>query len=173
MRRINKRGSFTEAIQWIVRILAASVLLLLLLGQITMLTGFVKKPNSMELSLYRARLINGPDGIFLEKDGHIIPGIIDLNKMTNRHLIEVYKQEEPLFAARLRLYDTAAAVGSETPFQEAMHYPQLIDTYLELGKAGLTGSGGALYEREVLPVLIETKNGRVPGWLEVEVMKRT
>jgi hypothetical protein len=151
-----KRGSFTEALQWVFRLLAASLLLMLLLSQISMLTGYAKDTDALELQLYRERLL-GPEGIFVTEHGRVLPGIVDPTKMTDQHLFSAYRQEEPVFAARLTLYEDAAL--SKVLF-EAAHSDELLDPYLELGKAGLTGSGGARYEALVLPVLVDFPTGK-------------
>jgi|GEM_PF-2323004 len=181
---MNRRGDTGEAVQWTMRLLFASLLFWLLVAQIGMLTNFMKTPNHMELSLYQARIISGEQGIFVTEPstGRILPGVVDLRKLDEATFLAAYSPapegatlDDPfIFGARVRLYEKAADIDTDRALKDR-YQNEMTETYLPLARAGLTGKGGGLYERHVYPVLFVLKPGETPrpGWLEVEVVKRT
>ncbi len=165
-----------ESVQWIIRIAAAALLLYLLIAQIVMITGYRETPELMELGLYQQRLLHGPHGVWAREPEteRLLPGVVDLARLTNKSLSEAYWQEVPVYGARLRLYLDAGKIDTDDTFRSASHYgDEVIRPYLPLARAGIKGKGGGFYERSVLPVLIQTDTGMQPAWLEVEVVKRT
>lgn len=173
---IGRRGMVGEGLQWVIRLTAATILLLLLLIQIWMITEQRAKPYGAELALYEYRLVQGPNGLFYEEDGIVEPGVVDAAKVSDLGLYNAYSASKDLaFGARIRLYNDSTLIGSDRYLRTAVHNPAVADVYLELGSAGLHGDGGAVYERHVYPVMIRLGEGaeRTPGWLDVEVVKRT
>lgn len=171
---MNRRGVETsEAILWIFRLIAALVLLGLLIAQIVMITGYQKRPYHMELALYQARLVSGPHGIFLQEGSSVVPGIVDSALVTTKHLTDAYSKEGSIYGCRMRLFLNATSLKEEKPFRIAYNNEELVLAYLGLGAAGLSGPGGAAYERHVYPVTVKLDKMLLPGFLEVEVVKRT
>lgn len=169
---MRKKGQIGESMQWILRLLIASLLLFILLAQIIMLVGYTETPTRMELSVYQQRLLYGPHGVYAHEDG-VRPGVVDLSRLTDQSLRDAYYQEVPRFAARLTLYEDADAYASGTAFRTAVHEPKSVDKSMALAAAGLTGPGGGHYEQHVLPVLYEKADGLGQGLLKIEVMRLT
>ncbi len=179
-----RRGVVGEGLQWIPRLAAAAILLFLLFAQIMMLTSIQATPERLELALYQERLLNGPDGVWTKEPftGRVLPGLLDLARLSEASLREAYGQpgDAELYGARLTLYLSEKALREGRP-DLTTHHPEkaFIDSYLALGRAGLKGRGGALYERHVLPVVIgepATLGGKdLAGrnaWLMIEAVKR-
>lgn len=170
---MNKRGSFTEALQWIIRVLAATLLMLLLVGQMTMLTDFAKEPHALEMALYRQRLLYGPHGLLAPEAPDARDGRVPHSRFLKENFFATqYQQEEAIFGARIRLYRSIEELVAEEAAAELLHEPGLVADYLPLARAGLTGSGGARYERQTLPIILVTGETERPAWIEVEVLQR-
>ncbi len=172
----SRRGDVGEAMQWIYRLTAAIILFWLLFAQIQMITNFMKVPDHMELALYQQRFIDGPDGVFAHEPttGRVLDGVVDTSRFNDRTLTNAYVQDAGTFGARLTLYLNTTTLEQQQPFMSATNAPDVVEKYLPLAEAGLTGPGGGLYERHVYPVMMQFPNEPLrPGWLEIEAVKRT
>ncbi len=165
MRSLGRRGEMGEVLQWIVRLGAALLLLSLLIAQILLITGYKRTPTALELRLYRERLLDGPNGIFSAR------GVLDLARLDDKTLQEAYAQQVPVFGARLDLYPDVQAIANGTPLRSAAQEPDIVQKYLPLAAAGLSGPGGGLYERHLIPVLYEEQGKLVPGWIDLQEVK--
>lgn len=185
---MNRGGrAAADTLPWILRIIAAMILLVLLVAQIKLITGQNPEITGLEEGLYLARILNGPHGILFtdpvtDRDRkHPTPGIIDLRMFNpqNRQLDLGYIEPMGLerYAARLQLYDRAALLGTPQPFRELFHQRERFETYAPLAQAGLTGKGGATYQKHVIPVVVRdgksgTYNDQIM-WLQVEMVRVT
>lgn len=167
-------SSVSEAALWITRILALSLLATVLATQINMVKEVREEPRHLELALYRQRLLTGPHGVVArDNDGRVMAGFIDEEKLEQDYLEKIYSQEEPVFAARLSLYDSIEKLELGEVRAQAEHYPELLKRSLALAQAGVRGRGSASYERRVYPFLIGEDELVQPVWLEVEVIRLT
>jgi len=178
---MNRTGSASDTLFWILRIAAAALLLFLLLAQILMITERTEQPVRLELGLYEQRLLTGPYGVMAreEQTGRVLPGVLDLARLDDSQLAMAYGQDDKtaVFGARLRVYLNASAIdGPDTVRPPTFNEPGVAKKYLALARAGLNGPGGGTYERHVLPVVLRDPKHTLDGhqaWLEMEMVKRT
>lgn len=185
---MNRKGrAAADTLPWILRIIAAMILLVLLVAQIKLITGQKPEITGLEETLYLTRILNGPHGILFtdpltDRDRkHPAPGIVDLQMFNpqNQQLDLGYTEPTGLerYAARLRLYDKAKLIGGEQPYRELFHHQERFKTYAPLAQAGLTGKGGATYQKHVVPVVVrDGKSGTYKDkimWLQVEMVRVT
>ncbi len=174
MRRVralrDRRGQM-ELLVHVIRIFIIGFLVYLLSVQLGFFTAMEIPTRDVEAALVTARLVAAvaPDGTRA--------GIVDPGRVTSKRLTDSYLEgfgAGNVWGARVTLYETRAALEDGPPAFEAWLGPQSTAAdLLALAKAGVRGRGGGQYWSRLLPVVIERPGSAAPGWLLVEVVRRT
>jgi len=167
---MSRRGQ-AELLVHIIRIFLIGLLMYLLSVQLGFFTAMEIPTRAIEAKLVTTRLIVAvaPDGVQ--------PGIVDPGHVTDKRLTNNYLEgfgDENVWGARVTLYGTRAALEDGQPLEEAWLAPDSTAAdLLALAKAGVHGRGGGEYWSRLLPVTIRKPGAEAPGWLLVEVVRRT
>ncbi|MBI4439377.1 hypothetical protein HY638_00225 [Candidatus Woesearchaeota archaeon] len=174
MKALDKRGTADVMVIWIPRIIMTTVVIFTI---VFLLRSFVRTSIDVfdtETSVFAHRLLYLQSLNYVDSEGRIHPGMIDLSKYSQEKISEAmgqeifYGKDNRYIAAKISLKNLDD--GSKT-YREIYYNPVLYERAGRIYHAGLTqGAGGVRGVKKAFYVLISDNEKIQKGVLDVEVI---